>query len=37
MEDYVKKSMLWTGGLSLLSLIGFIIAWTSWYIVPEGI
>lgn len=36
MEDYVKKSMLWTGGLSLLGLIGFIIAWTSFYITPEG-
>lgn len=36
MEDYVKTSMLWAGGIFVLGLLGFIIAWTSWYITPEG-
>lgn len=34
--DYVKKSMLWTGIISVLSIFGLIIGWTSWYTVPEG-
>ena len=34
--EYVKKSMFVTGGLFAVTLVGIIIAWSSWFQTPEG-